>query len=85
METIEVLCLCAFNILSLVIGVRIGQKVAKGEEVKTPDISKLNPIKAYQEHQNKKEYEKEQTKLDTILKNIERYDGTDAGQEDVPM
>ena len=32
-----------------------------------------------------KEAAKEMDKLETILRNIERYDGTTRGQEDVPM
>ena len=63
----------------------MGQKVVKGEEIKAPSISKLNPINIYKEHQEKEETEKEKNKLETILRNVERYDGTDAGQEDVPM
>lgn len=81
MNVIAILGLCAFNLLSFVIGAKIGQKTAKGEEIKLPTV---NPIKAYEEHQNKKEAEKELEKLDVILNNIERYDGTEAGQEDVP-
>lgn len=81
METLEVLCLCAFNVLSFVIGAKIGQKAAKGEEIKMPTIS---PIALYNEHKEKEEVKREKEKLDIILSNIERYDGTESGQEDVP-
>ena len=77
---IGILCIVCFFI-----GARVGQKVVKGEEIKAPSISKLNPINIYKEHQEKEETEKEKNKLETILRNIERYDGTDVGQEDVPM
>ena len=77
---IGILCIVCFFI-----GARVGQKVVKGDEIKVPSISKLNPINIYKEHQEKEETEKEKNKLETILRNIERYDGTDAGQEDVPM
>lgn len=77
---IGILCIVCFFI-----GARVGQKVVKGEEIKAPSISKLNPVNIYKEHQEKEETEKEKNKLETILRNIERYDGTDAGQEDVPM
>ena len=86
METI--LLILVIGILCIVcffIGARVGQKVVKGEEIKAPSISKLNPINIYKEHQEKEEQDKEKKKIETILKNIERYDGTDAGQEDVPM
>lgn len=81
METIEVLCLCAFNVLSFVIGAKIGQKTVKGEKIEMPTV---NPMTLYHEHKEKEEAKKEMNKLDVILNNIERYDGTEAGQEDVP-
>lgn len=80
MQTIEVLCLCAFNVLSFVIGAKIGQKKSKGEEIKTP---KINPMEIYREKKEKEEANKELEKLDKVLRNIERYDGTEAGQEDI--
>lgn len=73
------------NILCFFIGAKIGQKVIKGEEIKAPDISKLNPINIQKKREEKYEVEKEKNKLETILRNIERYDGTDTGQEDVPV
>ena len=86
METILlVLVIGILCIVCFFIGARVGQKVVKGEEIKAPSISKLNPINIYKEHQEKEETEKEKNKLETILRNVERYDGTDAGQEDVPM
>jgi hypothetical protein len=86
METILlVLVIGILCIVCFFIGARVGQKVVKGEEIKAPSISKLNPMNIYKEHQEKQEMEKEKNKIETILKNIERYDGTDAGQEDVPM
>ena len=68
------------NILCLVIGTKLGQTVSKGEKVNTPN---LNPFKAYRENQSRKEVERQQDKLSTVLRNIERYDGTSKGQEDV--
>lgn len=86
METILlVLVIGILCIVCFFIGARVGQKVVKGEEIKAPSISKLNPINIYKEHQEKQEMEKEKNKVETILRNIERYDGTDTGQEDVPM
>ena len=67
------------------VGAKVGQTVIKGENIKIPSISKLNPMNIYKEHQEKLESEKEKNKVETILRNIERYDGTDNGQEDVPM
>ena len=67
-------CIC------FLIGAKVGQKVSKGEAVELPSV---NPIKAIRESKEHKEAEREQDKLETILRNIERYDGTARGQEDV--
>ena len=49
----------------------------------------LNPIEAYKEHKSQKEqneaYDLAQRQLETELRNIDRYDGTSIGQEDIPM
>ncbi len=68
------------NIVSFFIGAKVGQKVSKGEEVKLPQI---NPFEAYRKHEAKKEAEAEERRLGTIMRNIECYDGTGAGQEDL--
>lgn len=67
-------CVC------FLIGAKVGQKVSNGERVELPSV---NPIRAIKESREQKEAEMEQDKLDTILRNIERYDGTGKGQEDV--
>ena len=68
------------NIACFVIGAKVGQKVIKGETIETPSVS---PMKAYKEHQAQKEAEAEKNKIDTILRNIDNYNGTDYGQEEV--
>ena len=73
---VGLLCIFCF-----VTGARVGQKVAKGEKIETPAV---NPLKAYREREAKKEAEKEQHRMDIILRNIENYDGTGDKQEDVP-
>lgn len=79
----DVLVLALFslsNIVCFLIGARTGQKVTKGEEVKVAP----NPMELYREEQARKEAERVKSKIDTILHNIDMYDGTDHGQEDVP-
>lgn len=76
-----IISMALINVLSFTIGAKVGQKVVKGEKIELP---KVNPMEVYKEHQEKKKAEEEITKLDTIMRNIERYDGTAAGQEDVP-
>lgn len=82
MEITIIVLATAFVCLScFIVGAKVGQKVSRGEDIKVPTI---NPIEAIREHNSKKEAEMAQDRLDTIMKNIESYDGTPNGQEDVP-
>lgn len=81
MEIALVIVTGVICLFSFVVGAKVGQTVSKGEEIKTPVIS---PLKAYKEHEAKREAQKEQERIDTIMQNIEKYDGTSNGQEDVP-
>lgn len=80
MEIVIILAVGFVCMASFMIGVRVGQQTAKGEKVELPTI---NPMEAYREKEAKKEAQKEQDKLDAIMRNIENYDGTGKGQEDV--
>ncbi len=82
MEVLLIAVVGTLNIACFFIGAKVGQTVANGKEIQTPEIK--SPMKLYQEHQDRKEAEKEKSKVDVILQNIERYDGTANGQEDVP-
>lgn len=82
MEVLLLLTMGAMNITCLVIGVKIGQQVAKGEPVK---VGIPNPVSVIRGHQAEKEANRERNKMETILHNIERYDGTPDGQKDVPQ
>ena len=68
------------NVVCFFLGAKIGQKVVKGEEIKAPEIVFKNPI---EEHRKKKLTKAEQDKIDTIMHNIEAYNGTSVGQKDV--
>lgn len=81
MEVLLLAVMAASNILCFLIGARVGQKVTKGEEVELP---KVNPMEAIRERESRKEAERVKDKVDTILRNIDHYDGTGQGQEDVP-
>lgn len=80
MEVLLLAVMAASNILCFMVGAKVGQTVNKGEEVKLPSV---NPLEAYREHQEKKEAQAEQERINTILRNIDRYDGTPQGQEEV--
>lgn len=78
----EMIILGVFVIMSFIIGALIGQKVAMKEKIT------LNPVKVVQEnkeeHEVKKEIKHENDKYDTMLRNIDKYDGSGIGQEDIP-
>lgn len=80
MEALLILATGALCIVCFALGAKVGQTVSKGEEIKLPTV---NPFEAYREHEEKKQARMEQDKLNTIMQNIEKYDGTSAGQEDV--
>lgn len=71
----------ALCIISFAVGAKVGQRVSKGQPVELPSIP--NPIRAIREHEDKREAKREQDRYETIMRNIERYDGTSSGQEEV--
>lgn len=71
-----IVCISCF-----ILGVKVGQKVVKGEEIK---VEIPNPIKAINERKEKKEAEKIMEKLDIVAENIDNYDGTGAYQKEIP-
>ena len=81
MEVLLVLVVSAANIACFLIGAKVTNAVIKGEEIKLPTV---NPLEIVREHKAKVEAKMEQDRVETILRNIESYDGTAYGQEDVP-
>ena len=81
MEALLLAVMGLTNIACFIIGAKVGQKVSKGEDIELPTI---NPLEIYREHEAKQEAQMEQERLETIMRNIEGYDGTANGQEDVP-
>ena len=80
MEIILALTVGALCIVCFLIGAKVGQKVIRGESIEFPSA---DPMEIFRKHEAKKEAQAEQDKIDTILRNIENYDGTGKGQEDV--
>lgn len=64
---------------SFLLGARTSQKAYKKEEIVMPT---LNPIKAFQEHKEKAEKTKEEKEFNTMMENINNYNGTSLGQKD---
>lgn len=80
MELMLVALVGALNVMCFIIGAKVGQKVSRDETIELPN---LNPIKAVREIQEKREEDKVQNKIETIMQNIDSYDGTGYGQKDV--
>ena len=81
MEILLVLTTGALCVACFFVGARVGQKACRGEDIKLPDIDPMKPIR---ERQERKAAEREQERFDAILRNIDSYDGTEQGQEDIP-
>ena len=82
MEILTILTTGALCIVSFIMGAKTVQNVKKDKDIELPNI---NPLKAIRERQEHKAQKKEQAKLETIMKNIEAYDGTSNRQEDIPQ
>ena len=80
MEVLALLVMGMVNVACFMIGAKVGQTVSKGESIELPTV---NPVQLYREHENKKEVQKEQDRYNAIMRNIESYDGTSFGQEEV--
>jgi hypothetical protein len=80
MEVLLILAIGFVCMACFLIGANVGQAVSKGEKVELP----INPLMSARERQTKQEAEFEQNRLDAILHNIDRYDGTSDGQKEVP-
>lgn len=82
MTFLELIIVMIVNLLSFTIGAIIGQKVVKKEPIE------INPIKALQQEVAIKEsnrlIEEEKRKFDVEMANIDAYDGTSVGQQDLP-
>ena len=81
MEILLTLAVGTLCIVCFFVGAKVGQTVVKGEDIK---VEIPNPFEANREKHDKKEAKREQDRIDTIMRNIERYDGTSRGQEEVP-
>ena len=80
MDILLVITVGTLNIVCFLFGVKVGMSVVKGEPIELPSI---NPMKAIREYQSQREADKERSKFDTLMQNIENYDGTSKGQKDV--
>ena len=80
MEVLTVAVMGLVNLLCFLVGAKVGMAVKKDEEIKLPSV---NPVEVVKEHIDKREARMEQDRIDKIMQNIERYDGSPNGQVDV--
>jgi len=81
MEILLILTAGALNVACFFIGAKVGQTVAKGEKIEMPSV---NLTQAARGRIDRKKAKKTQDRYNTIMRNIDNYDGTSNGQEDVP-
>lgn len=82
METIALLFLFGiFIIIAYTLGLKNGQKLKNNEEIKMPEI---NPVKIVRNEIESFEEKKRQDAFETMMANIDNYDGTGLGQKDIP-
>lgn len=79
----EILLIWSVGILNLVT-FYFGFKAGKGEAIEDKEIDLPNPMKVYREYREKQEVKKEQERENIIMQNIDNYDGTSNGQQDIP-
>lgn len=74
-----ILSIGALCIVCFFLGAKIGQKASRGETIDIP-----HPIEASRERKERKGKKEEADRFETIMRNIDTYDGTGSGQIDVP-
>lgn len=72
---VGVICIGCF-----LVGAKVGQKVVRGETINIAPPKFENLLK---DKEDRKQAELEAQKLGTIMQNLEKYDGTSFGQEEV--
>ena len=77
MEVVTILAVGFVCVASFLAGVRVGR-------AKDDPIVPIPPSIVPKKEVKNKEAEMEKHRMDIILNNIENYDGTSRGQEDVP-
>ena len=69
-----------FIITAYTLGLKNGQRLKNNEEIKMPEI---NPIKIFRNEIESFEEKKKQNAFETMMSNIDNYDGTGLGQKDI--
>jgi hypothetical protein len=80
MEALTIIFTGILCIVCFCIGAKVGQTVSKGETLELPSA---NPFDAYRKNEARKMAQEERDRINTILRNVDNYDGTGRGQEEV--
>ena len=81
METVLVCTVFGvFLCISFLLGAKVGQKVANNEPITMPT---LNPVKMVKNYKLTKKQQEEIDELNKLMSNIDNYDGSDIGQQEV--
>lgn len=75
MEILLALVVAGSCIASFLVGAKVGQQVAKGEDIHLPAVGRKDRAESRVEAVDQR--------MEAILRNIEAYDGTPLGQEQV--
>lgn len=82
MEILLLVSTGIINVMCFLIGAKVGQQSAKGEQIEMP-----HPVEAFRENREKRiadrENKKERNRMDAIMRNIDSYDGTSSNQRDI--
>ena len=81
MDVLLLIVAGAVNLCCFAVGAKIGQTVVQGRDLELPRLP--NPIVGVQRIRESRKADREQERMETILSNVERYDGTGMGQKDV--
>ena len=84
MEAVVIIAaLSLANIACFLIGVKTGMAVAKNEPITLPMPRAFDYTKKADNEYEQREADRVRQKIETILHNIDSYDGTSNGQKDV--
>ena len=71
--------------ICFILGAKVTQKAYRNEQIETPKIKPIKSVRdSIAEYNESKEIKKEQERYDIIGQNIDSYDGTPYGQQDIP-
>jgi hypothetical protein len=74
--------MAVLNVMCILVGVRIGQKVERNELIEIPKIP--NPVEVVSSIREERFGRAERERLEAVMSNIDAYDGTSLGQRDIP-